>query len=520
MALRVVWSSYGQAAAVALRDAVAEAKAGEPLASVTVVVPSNHVGVASRRLLSSGALGPVAGAGVGLAAVTFLTTYRLAELLGASTLAGQGRKPVSTPVLAAAMRAELATDPGLFGPVAEHPATESALVSTYRELRDLSPAALEALAGASDRAREVVRLHRAARARLEGQWSDEEDLLSAATAMAGTPSATELGALVIYLPQQVSQHGARLLVGLATYVPTTVIAGLTGVPAADVEVLASLRRLGIDASAAIGAGDSTPVTPERTSVLTASDGDEEVRAAVRAVVDSVRAGTRLDRIAVLHASHEPYARLAHEQLHAAGIATNGAAVVPLAARVAGRTLLELLGLPAGGYRRQDVFAWLASAPILHGGRLAPTTGWERLSREAGVVAGRGDWEMRLTQLALQAEERAAEAELDDEEPEWRAGRLRAEAERARDLQGFVLSVIDDLAAAAARPRRWSEHAAWAQRWLGRLLGGAGRRERWDDPAERKAAERVEEALHRLGALDAVEDAVTLEVFHRTLELEL
>ncbi|MGH9276327.1 MAG: PD-(D/E)XK nuclease family protein, partial [Acidimicrobiales bacterium] len=114
----------------------------------------------------------------------------------------------------------------------------------------------------------------------------------------------------------------------------------------------------------------------------------------------------------------------------------------------------------------------------------------------------------------------AEAELDDDEPEWKAGRLREEAERAREMQRFVLGVIDDLAAAAARHRPWSEHAAWAQRWLGRLLGGAGRRERWAEPAERKAAERVEEALRRLGALDAVEAAVTLEVFHRTLELEL
>ena len=153
-------------------------------------------------------------------------------------------------------------------------------------------------------------------------------------------------------------------------------------------------------------------------MLTASDGDEEVRAAVRAVVDAVRSGTRLDRIAVLHASPEPYARLAHEQLHAAGIATNGAAVVPLSARVAGRTLLGLLGLPADQFRRQDVFAWLASAPILRSGRLAPTTAWERLSRDAAVVARRVDWDQRLAQHAVQCEERATEAELDDEQPEW------------------------------------------------------------------------------------------------------
>jgi hypothetical protein len=520
MALRVVWSSYGRDAALALRDAVADAKAGEPLAPVTVVVPSNHVGVASRRLLSSGVLGPVTGEGVGLAAVTFVTTFRLAELLGASVLAGQGKRPVSTPVLAAAMRAELTADPGLFGPVAEHPATESALVSTYRELRDLSPTALDAVAAASDRAREVVRLHRAARARLEAQWSDEEDLLSAAVTMAATPAAAELGGLVVHLPQRLSQHSARLLMALAEHLPTTVIAGLTGVPAADAEVRASLRRLGIDTTDPAAVGNATPVAPEHTAILTASDGDEEMRAAVRHVVDAVRAGTRLDRIAVLHASPDPYARLAHEQLHAAGLATNGAAVVPLAARVAGRTLLELLALPAGRFRRQDVFAWLASAPILHGGRLAPTTGWERLSRDAAVVAGRGDWDVRLLQHALQSDERAAEAELDDEQPDWVPGRERAEAERARDLHDFVLGVIDDLTAAAARPRTWSEHAAWAQRWLSRLLGGAGRRERWDDAAERKAAERVEEAVHRLGALDAVEGPVTLDVFHRTLELEL
>jgi hypothetical protein len=181
VAFRVVMTSYGLDAAQALRGAVADVKAGEPLAPVTVVVPSNHLGVASRRLLSAGSLGPVTGTGVGLSAVTFLTTFRLAELLGAAMLAGTGRRPVSTPVLAAAMRAELAAEPGLFAPVAEHPATEAALVSTYRELRDLSPVALAALAGSSDRAKEVVRLHSATRARLEPSWYDEEDLLLAAT---------------------------------------------------------------------------------------------------------------------------------------------------------------------------------------------------------------------------------------------------------------------------------------------------------------------------------------------------
>jgi RecB family exonuclease len=187
--------------------------------------------------------------------------------------------------------------------------------------------------------------------------------------------------------------------------------------------------------------------------------------------------------------------------------------------MAGRTLLELLALPESGFRRQDVFAWLTAGPVLIEGRWAPTTAWERLSREAAVVAGRREWDVLLARLADQQRARAEKAAADDDEPDWVADQARGLAERADDLRRFVLRVIDELAEATARPRRWSEHAAWAQRWLVSLLGPASRRDRWPE-AERKAAERVELALDRLGALDAVEGPVELAVFARTLELEL
>lgn len=519
MAMQLVWTAYGRPAAEALRDAVGRAKGGDPLAPVTVVVPSNHVGVASRRLLASGLVGPVTeGAGIGLAAVTFLTPYRLGELLGASALAAQGRRPVSTPVLAAAVRAELSAAHGLFAPVADHPATEAALVATYRELRDASPPATEALAATSPRAAEVVRLHRAVRARLERAWYDEEDLLTTAATQAPA-AAPDLGAVVVHLPERLTRHAATLLRALAEHLPVTVVAATTGLPAADAEVARSLERLGLDPTAPTGVGAPAPVALPRTEVLTASDADEEVRSAVRAVVRAARAGTRLDRIAVLHATPEPYARLVHEQLQAAGVATNGAAVVPLAARVAGRTLVELLALPEGGFRRQDVLAWLSSAPVLHEARWAPVAAWERISRDAAVVAGRDQWAQRLEAFAAHQDEQAAEADADEEAPVWLAERARTQAGRARALRRFVLRVIDDLTRAGRAPRAWGEHAAWAQRWLLELLGPASRRSGWPD-AEGKAAERVELALLRLGALDEVEGPVPLEVFARTLAVEL
>ena len=178
------------------------------------------------------------------------------------------------------------------------------------------------------------------------------------------------------------------------------------------------------------------VSTDRTRILTVSDCDEEVRAAVRCIVDAARAGTPLDRMAILHASPVPYARLAHEQLAAAGIALNGAAVMPLTSRLVGRTLLGLLALPDSGFRREDVFAWLAGGRLRQDGRSLPVTAWERLSREAGVVAGRNDWDHRLATFAADRE-----AEADAGRKGSRRARVagRARPHRRRNGRGRCAS---------------------------------------------------------------------------------
>ena len=186
MAMRVRWTSYGQAAARALHDEVAAAKAGEPLAPVTVVVPSNHVGVASRRLLSSGSLGPSpAGGGPGRrhvrhdvpagGAARRRHAGRAGQEAGVHAGAGgrhAGRAGGRPRALRARRRA-----PGHRVGAASAPTGSCATCPPAPSTPSPRPATGPG---------EVVRLHRAVRARLEGQWSDEEDLLTAATALAGT----------------------------------------------------------------------------------------------------------------------------------------------------------------------------------------------------------------------------------------------------------------------------------------------------------------------------------------------
>jgi RecB family exonuclease len=525
----VVATAYGRPALVALRHAIAAAKRGDPLAPVTVIVPANHVGVTARRALAGGSLGPVTDGGAGVAAVTFLTVYRLAELLGAARLAALRRRPVSTPVLAAALRKALRRDPGLFAPVAEHPATEAALVAAFGELSDVSDPGLEALAGAGRRAGDVVRLCKEARALLSEGWYDEADLTDAAVeAVRSEPAraARELGHVVVHLPQDLLQRQARLVTALAEVCPSTVVVGVTGAEGADAGVRRSLTRLGAEEPAADAV---PPQQPGEGRALTASDADDEVRAAVRAVVDAARGGTPLERIAILFGAREPYGRLVHEHLEAAGVPRNGAAVRPLAGSVVGRSLLDLLALPDHDFRRADVVGLLGRSAAAQGwARRVPVAEWQRVSRRAGVVAGRDQWSERLERLAAELDRRASDIEVSGTDPFDESGaerrreafeRMQRRAQRVRDLAAIVVGLIDDITDAAAGPQTWSTRVRWLRRLAGRLVGDAGGRGDWPRD-EQRAADRVEAALERLASLDGADDPPTLDVFRRTLELEL
>ena len=506
MSLRVLPTPYGRAAGEALRAEIARAKADSALAPVTVVVPGNSVGVAVRRLLASGEMGPVSSAGVGLIGVTFLTTYRLAELLAAPQLAAAGRRPVSTPVVAAAVRRVLASDPGpMFRRVASHPATEEALVGSHRELSDLDDRALSLLGSQSPRAHEVVRIHRLVKDQLGAAWYDEHDLMRAARDLVegGAPLLTELGTIVCYLPQRVSPPSARLLRAVAARNDLVVIAGLTGVAKADAEVVAGVERVGGAITEAV-----VPISRAHgTAVCSMSDADDEVRVIVRGIVDAMRDGVPLERMAVVFGNAKPYARLLHDHLELAGIAHNGVSVRTLADSVLGRSLLRLLALPDEDFRREDVCALLAGAPVLDGrNRPVPAVAWERISRDAGVVGGISQWSARLEHYA------ASLADAGDESSSW----AHQQRDRALDLRRFVEALAADLARA---PSTWSELAKWSHELVSRWIGAEDRRGHWS-AFEQEAARRVDAALERLAGLDAVEDGPTLDVFRRSLVLEL
>jgi len=514
--VQVTTTAYGRPALEALRAAVAQVKRDDPMAPVTVLVPNNIAGIVARRFLARG----LGDEGNGIAGIYFSTLPRLAEQLAAPALTAAGRRPATRPVTAAAIRRRLDADPGIFGPVATHPSTSRALGQAMTALRDVTDTTLTTLESASSLVKDVVRLHRETVTELERRWYDATDLLTAATVMVRAlhleraPSATtELGPVLLYLPQDLTHAQTAFAQSLGDRTDLQVIAGLTGNARADQGIVATLVTLapGFQASASTD-------EPFAARVLNASDSDDEVRCVVREVVQKLRS-VPAHRIAVLYANRSPYARLLHEHLGSAGITTNGPGVRPVNERAVSRLLLGLLETGRTDFRRADVLRTLgeAGARDFAGARISVSR-WERISREAGVVAGE-HWHTRLTTyLATQtATIEAEQAKKKDEPYESTIARAERNRDTAVALQQFMIE-LQEWFTAIVGPRTWNDLAAWARGLLHSLIPPA-------DVArmpleEQYAASVIERTLSGLAALDETGSIPTVEGLEEVLALEL
>jgi RecB family exonuclease len=503
MGIRLLACAYGRAALDELTSAVAAAKTDDPMAAVTVVVPTNVAGIVARRHLAAHL---PAGDGVGVAALEVTTLRRLAERLATQRLSP--RRPATRPLVAAAWRHALATSPGVFEEVSGHPATVRATSDAHRELRDLSPAALSAVAETAPLTDDLARLHRTVVSRLASDYYDEVDLLD--EAVAAVRAQPLPGSAIVLLPQEMTRAEAELVRAAADRTDVLVIAGLTGVRRADAAVRRTLELLGVPCD------DYRPAHAFAGRVLNASDSDDEVRCVVRELLATLET-TPAHRVAVLYANASPYARLLHEQLSSAGVAVNGPGTRPVVERALVRALLETLDLHEQDVPRRELFRALGNAPA-HDftGERVPLARWERISREAGVVKGE-DWTVRLD-AHVERLEADLETEQQAEDPrEWLVERTRRGIADTRALQAFAERLRQELSEAGALTS-WRELADWCLSLHTTLFGEEA--PRWLPPEEQYAAATILPTLHSLGGLDRIESTTGLDALRAALEAEL
>jgi len=486
--IHVTATAHGAAALDALAAAVRAAKDGDPLTPVAVVVPTNTVGVMARRAL---------GRRGGACAVEVLTTFRVAELLGAPSLRAEGRRPVSTPVVDLAVKQALADGPGRYESVQRHPSTVVALRDLYRELRVAGPGAVHALAR-TRRGADPARVAAEVAARLATEWYDEGDLLARAAQRARTDLPSRFARVVVYLPERVRPLERALLQAMAQSASVELVVGLTGDQSADALTHRLVAEL--DAVMPSPTPSPAPAAAPTAQVISTTDADDEVRLAVRELLRGARRGIPFDRMAIVWPTDRPYARMAEHQLQAAGVPWNGRPGKKTAERMAPRVLADLLELDRRGLRRSNLTTLLGDVPARdHRGRPVPTSRWERIGRRAGIVR-EADWDRRLTLARADAVTRRSH-----------------DVDEIDSLGGFVA----ELQAALGDPGRrcpWSEWVAWSTERLERWFGPRGL-DRLDGD-ERAAWEHTQRVLDRLHHLDSIGDPVTRAEFRATFVAEL
>jgi hypothetical protein len=515
----------GRPFTLAVREAIRSAQADDPLHPVTVVVASNLAGLSLRRLLGSDLLDPEPVLGrQGIANVSFATPFQLAGRLAATELARSGQRPLTTAVLAAAVRHVLRSEPGRFGAVAEHVSTETALVRAYSELTELHSEQRAVLASSTtEQTADLLRFVEAVSAHLNPSGSaghhDEYEVLRSASELL-REERVDPGSIVLCGPFGQGESTRSFLMRLAASTSTAGVLALTGDDRTDAHARTTFGRV---LNTLIPETFVPPARPRR--MIPAADPDEEVRAIVRSILRQAELGARFERMAVFHPVQNPYARMLREQFDAAGIPTAGPDHRRMNDSMAGRLLgrvLQLAEPPTSGTAHRldrDTILSLAAAAPVRGpdGRTARSGAWEIISRKAGVIGGIDDWTEKLERHID-----TLRSTVDDGVHEGRSAgffdALQREANAAGELLTFV-QWIDRSTAAAVPLSSWSARSRWAIELLQALLPPLNRRNEWPE-SELSSADGVEVVLRRVGVLDELEPGAPWSAFVRAIELEL
>ena len=534
------WLIVGHQSPERLRDAVYSLKRDDPLVPVTVVGPSNYANLSLRHYFAR----------TGFVNVRFMVFSRLAEFLGAPRMAREGRTPLTRVIENAAVRSVAASAVGPLGELRDHPSTLHSLKQSFRELRSIPPSSLDALARSSDLQSETVRLYRQFRGDTSGFYDDEDLARAAGQSVGDQPSSgfDDLGVIVFYAPRDLTPGQIALVEALSRRERCVVMLDLVGDPVADGYVYTLINRL----SPVLGApqtdvtdplpegadrgrhsyfspspqpspsgrggllGLPAPVSTEGegayTHLMIAPDPNQEIRWVIRDVIRKARGNTPFSRMAVLYRKPD-YGKIVAEEMELAGVPVAGPDQTTLAETAVGRTLIGLMELADGDFQRGLVTSWLTGCPVRSPDRsirLNPSR-WDRLSKEAGIVRGIGQWRDRLEKYAARQEESISDPTMTSEMSEGRLRAIGAQAESARELLAFVDRLYDDLQP-PAQDASWVDFSEWTRKLVDDYVSrGSGTPE-----PELNALEKVQDILSELTAASTVAPRPTLQTFREDL----
>jgi RecB family exonuclease len=499
---QLIVTGFGPSATQALRRLVSDAKKGDPLTPVDVVVPSGVSSVTVRRELAD----------PGLVNVRFSSLPQLATRLAARYMALNGIDPLTTQARTLAVRKAIRQCSGRLAEAAANPSTASLLEGLAVELDGAEAFVddrLNFLVTASGRGREVAEMYGKYRGEVAGLATAPEVLDAAAAAVAASEAPDTH--VIVLAPCRLTAAERRLLECLADRRRLACVLTLTGDAAADEDA----RALETWIVPILGPADHADLPPYPSTILElAPDAEEEVRLAVRRILAYLESNpVRPERIAIAYRSSVPYVRLLDEQLTTSGLPFHVTGARRLAESVAGHAMLQLLDLRPSDYARAEVLDWLSDAPILDAdGHNIPAARWDRLSREAGVNRSHQVWRDRLDRHAASILDRRSKVEGDDLSADARRDSYDRRVADCQALAAFVDEVVAGCHAVAAATT-WLDASRALHAAMERFLGTSRQADRWGQDGtetrwvdvERDAYDAVIAAVDALPALDGIDN---------------
>jgi ATP-dependent helicase/DNAse subunit B len=198
--------------------------------------------------------------------------------------------------------------------------------------------------------------------------------------------------------------------------------------------------------------DGQPAPVDKTvRLVSAPDAPREVREAARACLRWAGEGIAFHEMAIAYRQTESYRRLIDEVFREARIPLYLHDGSPVIERPAGRSLAALLALIGSRLTRASVMEFLTETTLPPSrldvlGSFEPAA-WDQLSREAGVVEGREQWDDRLAHLHAKFAHTVID---DDPEANERLQTKVAEIDRFRRFVKDLFRRLDD----------WPERDRW------------------------------------------------------------
>ncbi len=350
---QLVTAKFGSEAIEAIGYVITQIRSSNPMTPVTVITSSSHASISLRRDLSAH--------GAGIANIKFTTVDQLVKELNVTNSSLEKKQNLSQTLVRHLVREQIQED-SKYASALWHDLSLEVISRAVAQLLRLNDSDLEKLSAKSrEKIKELIRIRNIIQALLANTYEMPiETAAVAADRLSTNPQLqSQLGHIIIYLPQVLSTLDNTIARFLLKHLNTTVILGFTGNKMAD-NICSTIVRQFFDDTNSFVASEAKP---EIKQFLSAPNADTEAHYITRLITEALAKSSRPSDIGII-VPNNSYLRLFGEYFYNSQIPFYGQSYLKLNDTIAGKFIMKILALTlADGTSYIDLTGLVRSVPL-------------------------------------------------------------------------------------------------------------------------------------------------------------